>query len=168
MLLSFLSFANRSDVVQHELRKKAFWIFKCVWTVIYYYGRRKWRGEQTKTNAYKSSKTFFPEVAFLRKIHIITQIKYSMHVHAVLKQSIHCQTHMTLTGYSRSVGIFVGMFHVLHKSLSTQEHLVTQRTWRSIRTSDKSRMLLQPTNTLLTKVRVNKVLSNQMAIRLYI
>lgn len=49
----------------------------------------------------------------------------------------------------------MGVFHVFHEGFPAQEHLVTQRTRRGVWSPDQSRMLLQPTNTLLTKVRVN-------------
>lgn len=75
-----------------------------------------------------------------------------MHAHAVLKRAMHDQTRMTLTGNAGSVGILVRVLHVFHKGLAAQEHLVTERTGGGVRAADQCCMLLQPTNTLLTKV----------------
>lgn len=113
MLLSFLSFANRSGVVQHERRKKAFWIFKCVLTLIYYFrferrGRknpllftniqrffrkhflRKNRQLRHSTHAYAGLKCFTHAHAMAkRSIHVHAVLKHSMHARAVLRHSMH-------------------------------------------------------------------------------
>lgn len=49
----------------------------------------------------------------------------------------------------------MGVLHVLHQGFATKEHFVTEGTRCGIRSTNQSRMLLQTTNTLLTKVRVN-------------
>lgn len=66
---------------------------------------------------------------------------------------------LVLTGNTAGVGVLVRVFHVLHQGLSSKEHLVTERTRGGVWSADQSRVLLQPTNTLLTETHTDHLVT---------